>query len=198
MRRALNGDSEIESHDGVPVLVSSMKPWSDVDVLTYLVPPAEDSPNWHIRAHRIRTGRDLQTAEGAFAVYGCRSADGRNLIELNGDLYWNSEISEGCTADQVSAFAASRSGAVGIAELGLGERKGTVLLADANSNLVEARSVLPTLVKDLKAGSTTWFVTAVYALPGSVEGWQGKWGEGWKGKPVVPRWLQNKVDGKWD
>jgi hypothetical protein len=78
MRRAHNGDTEIENHDGVPVLVSSMKPWHDVDVLTYLIPPAEDTPNWHLRVHRIRTGRDIETAEGAWAVYGMRESDGRN------------------------------------------------------------------------------------------------------------------------
>jgi hypothetical protein len=82
MRRAHNGDSEIENHDGIPVLVSSMKPWKDVDVLTYLLPPVEETPNWHLRVHRIRTGRDLMSAEGAFAVHGCREKDGKNLTEL--------------------------------------------------------------------------------------------------------------------
>ncbi|KAH7126932.1 hypothetical protein B0J11DRAFT_289902 [Dendryphion nanum] len=192
MRRALNGDSEIETHGGVPVLVSSQKPWPDVDVLTYLVPPAEDTPNWHIRAHRVRTNRDIETAEGAFAVYGCREADGRNLEGLN------ESISEGGKADSTSAFAASRSGAVGIAELNLDERKGSILLADANSNLVEARSVLPTIHADLKAGESKWFVTAVYALPASVEGWKDQWKSGWEKKPVIPKWLQDKVSGRWD
>lgn len=192
MRRAHNGDSEIENHDGVPVLVSSMKPWSDVDVLTYLVPPAEDTPNWHLRVHRIRTGHDIKTAEGAFAVYGCQEADGRNLTDLN------ESISEGGKADWNSAFAASRSGAVGIAELSLGKRDGSILLADANSNLVEARSVLPTIHVDLKAGETKWLVTGVYALPASVDGWKEKWKAGWEKKPVVPQWLQDKVSGRWD
>ncbi|KAF2747669.1 hypothetical protein M011DRAFT_402164 [Sporormia fimetaria CBS 119925] len=192
MRRALNGDSEIENRDGVPVLVSSMKPWDDVDVLTYLIPPAEDTPNWHLRIHRVRTGRDLQTAEGAFAVYGCKEADGRTLEGLN------EEISEGGIADHDSAFVACRSGAVGIAELNLGKREGSVLLADANSNLVEARSVVPVVQADLKKGETKWFVTAVYALPASVEGWKGMWREGWGKRPAVPQWVLDKVSRRWD
>lgn len=192
MRRAHNGDSEIETHDGVPVLVSSMKPWHDVDVLTYLVPPAEDTPNWHLRVHRIRTGRDIMSAEGAWAVYGCREADGRALAGLD------EALSEGGKADATSAFAAARNGAVGIAELAQQDRQGSILLSDANSNLVEARTVLPTLHRDLKAGSTTWFVTAVYALPSSVEGWKDQWKAGFEKKPVVPKWVQNKVDGRWD
>lgn len=192
MRRAHHGDTQIENHDGVPVLVSVQKPWKDVDVLTYLVPPAEDTPNWHLRVHRVRTGRDIKTAEGAFAVYGCKESDGRNLGALD------ESISEGGQADATSAFVASRSGAVGIAELSLDERSGSVLLADANSNLVEARSVLPTLHKDVAAGQTLWFATAVYALPASVEGWKGQWKEGWGKKPAIPTWLHDKISGRWD
>ncbi|PVH94956.1 hypothetical protein DM02DRAFT_173123 [Periconia macrospinosa] len=192
MRRAHNGDSEIENHDGVPVLVSSMKPWHDVDVLTYLIPPAEDTPNWHLRVHRIRTGRDIMSAEGAWAVYGCRESDGRALAGLDESL------SEGGKADSTSAFAAARNGAVGITELAQQERPGSILLSDANSNLVENRTVLPTLHKDLKAGSTTWFVTAVYALPASVEGWKDQWKAGYEKKPVIPKWIQSKIDGRWD
>ncbi|KAF1974275.1 hypothetical protein BU23DRAFT_113458 [Bimuria novae-zelandiae CBS 107.79] len=196
LRRAHAADTSIETLDGVPVLVSTMKPWPDVDVLTYLVPPAEDTPNWHIRAHRVRSKRALQSAEGAWAVYGCRAADGRNLVELDGSLYYNPSLSEGCTADATSAFAMSRSGAVGIAELVQSDRKGGILMADANSNLVEARSVLPTLYKDVEAGSEVWFVSAVYALPGSVEGWEGQWKGGWEKRPSVPGWLRRKVEGK--
>ncbi|KAF2275849.1 uncharacterized protein EI97DRAFT_57793 [Westerdykella ornata] len=195
MRRALDGDSEIECRDGgVPVLVSRMKPWPDVDVLTYLIPPAEDTPNWHLRIHRVRTGRDLQTAEGAFAVYGCKEADGRNLEALD------EAISEGGMADRDSAFVASRSGAVGIAELNLnlGKREGSVLAADANSNLVEARSVVPTVHKEIRAGETKWFATAVYALPASVEGWKERWRAGWEKRPVLPQWVQDKISGRWD
>lgn len=198
MRRAHVGDSAIESHDSSPVLVSRMAPWPDVDVLTYLLPPAPETPNWHIRAHRIRTQRALQTAEGTFAVYGCRSSDGRNLIELSGALYYNATTSEGCLADSTSAFAMSRSGAAGIADMHQQERKGSVILADANSNLVEARTVLPVLQRDLEPGSTTWFVSAVYALPGSVQGWEGKWKEGWDARPRVPAWLESRIEGRWD
>lgn len=183
MRRAHNGDSTIEEHDGVPVLVSSMKPWHDVEVRTYLIPPAEDTPNWHVRVHRISTGRDVKTAEGAFAVYGCRESDGRALTDLD------EARSEGGKADGLSAFVASRSGAVGIAELWQRERGGSVLQADANSNLVEARSVLPVVHKEVKGGETAWLVTGVYALPASVDGWKEQWAAGWGKRPAVPGWV---------
>lgn len=188
MRRALNGDSSIETFDGTPVLVSSMKPWPDVEVTTFLVPPAEQSPNWHLRIHRITTGRDVLTAEGAFAIYGAKEADGR---VFNG---FDESLPEGGKDEEQSSLAASRSGAVGIVELSAVTRNGHVLQADANSNLVEARSVVPLLKNELKADSVTWFVTAVFALPGSNDEWRKSWREGWEKKPAVPKWVQEKID----
>lgn len=117
MRRAVD-DSRVEEHDGVPVLVSSMKPWNDVVAEMYLLPPVQESENWHHRIHRITTGRDLKTAEGAFAVSGCREPDGRALAAFDEHKV------EGWTKDRLEAFVASHSGAVGIAELLLHERKG--------------------------------------------------------------------------
>jgi hypothetical protein len=75
MRRAVD-DSRIEEYHGHPVLVSSIKPWKDVVVETYLVPPAPESEDWYVRAHHVTSVRDLKTAEGAFAVHGCREGDG--------------------------------------------------------------------------------------------------------------------------
>lgn len=192
MRRAHNGDSTIETFDGLPVLVSSMKPWHDVEVTTYLIPPMEDTPNWHLRVHRITTARDVQTAEGAWAVYGCREKDGRILTELPEFV----SDGEGRKSDGSSAFAASRNGAVGIAELYQSGRSGSVILSDANSNLVEARTVLPLVRKDLKAGETAWFVTAVYALPSNVDGWKQQWQSGWEKRPEIPKWVQEKISQK--
>ncbi|OCL10142.1 hypothetical protein AOQ84DRAFT_315920 [Glonium stellatum] len=186
LRRAVD-DSRIEEHDGLAVLISSMKPWKDVVVETYLLPPVQESENWHLRIHRIRTGRDLKTAEGAFAVYGCRESDGRALTAFDEHKV------EGWTQDWGEALAVSRSGAVGIAELLLHERRGGILDADANSNLVEARTVLPTLHVDLKAGETRWLATAVFAMPASVDGWQGNWKKGWSVKPTIPAWLMDII-----
>ncbi|KAF1941283.1 hypothetical protein EJ02DRAFT_512573 [Clathrospora elynae] len=200
MRRALNGDSEIEMYDDGPVLVSSMKPWPDVEVLTYLIPPADDTPNWHLRVHRITTGREIQTAEGAWAVYGARESDGRLLTEWNGTLRaLDASIPEGGASTATSAFAASpRTGAVGIAELYQTEREGSVILADANSNLVESRTVLPVVRKEVKKGETVWFVSSVFAVPCSKEGWRESWKEGWGARPRVPGWVKSKIEGRGD
>jgi hypothetical protein len=187
MRRALDGDSQIEEHDGKPVLVSSMTPWHDVHVQTYLLPPAEGSENWHMRVHRISTGRDLMTAEGGFAVNGSSEADGKPLKTLDG------LIPEGWSHADTEVFIASRSGAVGMADLLPQTRRGAVLSADANSNLVEPRSVVPILTTNAKAGEMRWLVTAVFAMPSSVAGWKVDWKRAWSSRPTVPRWLSDII-----
>ena len=190
MRRTVDR-AEIENHDGVPVLSSSMSLWPDVTVQTYLIPPAAESPNWHIRAHKVTTDRDVQAAEGAFAVYGCRNSDGRALTALSNSSW------DGYHAASQGALVISRSGAVGIVELlpTNDKRRGGILNADPNSNLIEARSVVPTLYADMKAGETRWFATAVFAVPSSVEGWKEGWRKGWDDKPRLPSWLEDKIDG---
>jgi len=188
MRRTVD-HAEIENY-GVPVLSSSMSPWPDITVQTYLIPPAAGSPNWHIRVLKITTGRDVQTTEGGFAVYGCRDSDGRALTALSNSSW------DGYHAANKGALVISRSGAVGIVELlpTNDGRRGGILNADPNSNLIEARSVVPTLYADMKDGETRWFVTAVFAVPSSVEGWKGGWRRGWDDRPRLPNWLEDKFD----
>jgi hypothetical protein len=134
MRRTVDM-AEIENYDGVPVLSSSMSPWLDVIVQTCLIPPSVESPNWHIRAQKITTGRDFQAAEGAFAVYGCRDSDGRAITVLSNSSW------DGYHASNKGALVISRSGAVSIVELlpTNDGRRGEILNADPNSNLIEAR-----------------------------------------------------------
>ncbi|KAJ5328559.1 hypothetical protein N7452_008949 [Penicillium brevicompactum] len=173
-------DARFEHQDGQPVLVSSWKPWTDVHVETILIPPTEENENWHLRAHHVRTGRDLQTSEGAFAIYGCRSDNGRILGPMSDG--------EGTAHDDRSGLVVSSAGAVGIVELHSSlERVGRIVLADPNSNIIHGRTLLPSLSVDLKAGQDCWFVSAIFAMPGS-----GDW-HGWEKKPVIPEWLKERI-----
>lgn len=179
-------DARVEWHDDVPALVSSWKPWSDVEVESYLVPPCDGHDNWHIRAHRVRTGRKLMTSEGAFAIYGCRSDNGRFLGPFEEGL------GEGTLQESQRALTVSSVGAVGIVELQVAvERAGRVVLADPNSNIMYGRTLLPSLGADLAPGDQRWFVTAVFAYPaqGEVDGWR----EGWRQPPSMPQWLEDLV-----
>ena len=180
MRRALEEDSEIREYSGIPILVSKMKPWPDVLVETYLIPPTEGSESWHVRVHKITSGRDIMLAEGGFAVYGCRESDGRALSGLD------ESRAEGWRVGIREALVASRSGAVGITDLS-NDRQGSILNPDANSNLVEARTVLPILRSTLQAGKTQWLMTAVFAMPAIIERWKEKWSRAWEVKPTLPR-----------
>ena len=181
-------EARIEQYEGAPVLVSGWRPWKDVWVDTYLIPPTGMAPNWHLRVHHVQTGRGLETAEGAWALYGMREKDTRELEALN------EKSSEGKYEEASEALAASRAGVVGIKEIGGGSgRKGKVLNADANGNLIDCRTVLPSLLSDMEAGDRRWFVTAVFAVPASVENWQQSWRTGWDHLPKVPQWLRQKM-----
>jgi hypothetical protein len=185
--RRLPLDARIEEYEGNPVLVSGWKPWQDVRVDTYLIPPDEDTPNWHLRAHRVATGRALMLSEGAFAMNGERACDGRELESLSDDS------TEGRKDGVGEALALSRSGAVGIAESFSTTRTGRVIDEDANSNLLYSRSVLPTLTSTVTPGRDEWMVTAVFAMPASVEHWQQSWREAWQSRPKIPEWLKQKL-----
>lgn len=176
-------DAQIIDRDGQPVLYSSMRPWPDVEVQTWLLPPTDEAPNWHLRVHRVVTGRELMSAEGGFAVRGTRERDGRML---GGSI----RDGEGTRSEEKEAVVVSKAGAVGVLELRDGERKGGVCQVDANSNLVEPRTLLPTLYGDLKAGETRSFVSAVFALPAGTEAWEGRWEAEWERRPKVPAWVE--------
>jgi hypothetical protein len=194
MRREVE-NAQIVDKEGLPVLYSVMHPWTDVEVTSWLLPPTDDAPNWHLRIHKITTGRDLQSAEGGFAILGTRGSNGRMLTDFTPESQ-----NEGTAECGAGACVASRAGASAVFELGhlseTGtkiERKGGICAADANSNLIEPRTLLPTLYADLKAGSTTWFLTAVFALPATREEWEGRWRTEWQRKPVVPGWVEEMV-----
>ena len=185
--RRLPQDARFEwpEPNGQPVLVSSWKPWSDVEVETILIPPTADSENWHLRAHRVRTGRALKTSEGAFAIYGCRSDNGRILGPMN------KSDSEGTMHETRSALVVSSAGAVGIVEMQMGiERAGRIVLMDPNSNLIHGRTLLPSLAQDMSPGQDCWFVSAVFALPTTDRDWRPLWEQ----RAVLPEWLVKRME----
>lgn len=97
--------------------------------------------------------------------------DGRGLGTMGGG-----GENEGPITSSDSVVVVSKTGASGIPDLAPkdvnGGRYGGLCNLDANRNLFEPRTLLPTMCADLEAGSTTWFVTAVFALPAEREGWE--------------------------
>ena len=143
------------------------------------------------------------TADGAFAICNERKKDGRNLDLYSEDTHegtlpkiignYDLNTPEGSSPGTVGAFAVSK-GAVGIVDLDGGIQRNAMLVnADPNSNLVESRTVIPTLQQTIKKGNTVWYVTGIYAKPSGqgilAESYLG----GWKEKPVVPQWLKDEI-----
>lgn len=178
-------EARFEKGEAGEWLRSTWYPWKDVEVETWLVPPTKEAPLWHLRVHRLRTGRELLSAEGGFAIYG-QGTNERALEPIT------SPSAYGTYEDGSSTYAHSKAGAVGIAELRPNERstrKGKAIRTDANTNLMVPRAVLPTLLDEHKGtGEDVWLVTAVFGLPSQndVEGAPSGWEEEWKKRPTVP------------
>jgi hypothetical protein len=102
---------------------------------------------WHVRLHRIKTPRPLQTAEGGFAV---ARADG--------------------TADKThdaagQAWVLSATDFSGIVDLGSSVmRQGSANKVAPNTNLIAAKTTVPQLRGSIPAGETV-LIAAVIASP---------------------------------
>ncbi|MEC0305769.1 DUF2264 domain-containing protein [Paenibacillus lautus] len=133
--KRLGEETRIQEH----VLYARWKPWRDVEVRTWI---AAGLP-WHIRIHRISTGRILDAAEGGFAL-GLGSLD-------------SSSAGEG---------VASASGTFGTSAIYgmLGYDTAELIYPHAHTNLLRPRTVIPTLRAALEPG-THWLISAVFGDP---------------------------------
>lgn len=182
-------EAKIECYEkNSPVLSGGWQVFPDLRVDTWLLPPTPSHPAWHIRLHRVKvtSTRTFTSAEAGFAIKGTSSVSGRYLKELE------KGHREGCRADDIEAFVLSDAGVVGVAALNYqtGFQNAKVVKVDPNSNVVESRTLLPTVMRDLKGNSTIWIVTAIFAIPCSAEGWLDTWETAWLDKPVLPEWAE--------
>jgi len=122
------------------VLFSRWKPWHDVDVRTWLIAGLP----WHVRVHRIATGRTLTAAEGGFSL----------PLEPVSILEKNSNRASAANVFGTSVIAGWH-----------GYREAEHVYPNANTNLLHPRTVIPTMLADLDVG-THWLVSSVCGLPG--------------------------------
>ncbi len=178
-----------------------------MSVKTYPIPPEEATPNWHLRVHHITAGREVMTADGSFAICNERTPDGRYL-----DLYdatkgegtqpklignYDLNTPDAWTSGSNGAFAASK-GAVGIRALegeSVGRSATLVNAADPNSNLVESRTVIPTVQHTIKKGQEVWCASAIYAKPSGDGVAKETYLDGWDKTPEIPAWLKAEMAG---
>ncbi len=121
-------------------LHSVWSPYQGVDIETILIACGE----WHVRLHKIVTDRVLETAEGGFSI-GREDFDSKRIE-------WKTE----------NAIAAAYDwGVSGIVNL-LGNRTPSLVVTEANTNLMFPRAILPNLKGKIDKG-THVLACAVFA-----------------------------------
>lgn len=128
---------------GNGIIISKWKPWSDVEITTYLIAGLP----WHLRIHSIVTERELDAAEGGFA------------LPIDATLNW---IEQKDAVAGIGGTAAS-----GIASI-RGFSEAELVGAQSNTNLIHPRTVIPTLRAKLAKGKHV-LVSAIYGEPARKE-----------------------------
>ena len=136
------------------VIYSRWKPWSDVEVRTWLVAGAP----WHVRVHRIASGRKLDVADGGFAL-GHESPDGKGCLTK-------------AEQDVDTALTVSAWGVSGARRL-YGSGHAEIVYPNTNTNIMHRMTVIPTVTASFEPG-THWLVSAFYGEP-ITERAEGNW-----------------------
>lgn len=123
------------------VLHAVWRPWQDVEVRTWIIAGLP----WHIRIHRVDTRRSLDAAEGGFS------------------LGLGPEHVERKSPEQAVALGTYGASAVRSLQ---GYERCDIIRADANTNVLFPRTVLPMLHVSLEPG-THWLASAIYGGTGN-------------------------------
>ncbi|KAJ5303075.1 hypothetical protein N7476_009874 [Penicillium atrosanguineum] len=157
-------------------LQSTWKPWKagDIQISTTLLPPCNKWPDWHIRIHRIQraqcSGLDIRGSErltlveGGFAI---QAKQPRRMCTLNEDLISTSGYG-GTLEASSGALSFGVAGVSGVRNILSSEGwvVGKVLKPDPNTNLMEPRTLIPTIehIIELAPGKEKVIVTGVFAV----------------------------------
>ncbi|KAK7457793.1 hypothetical protein VKT23_010133 [Stygiomarasmius scandens] len=187
-RVTLNARFETSADGELTWLRSSWKPWPDVEIETWLIPPSNSAEGsaWYLRIHKIKRieggqgKREILTAEGGWAIYG-QGKDGRALVPIESADEGDEEVGlylSNLEASNAIARASTKVGVSGIVDLSLSslpaaskaERISQAVRMDANSNLIFPRAVLPalrgvhTFDQEDSPNKFEWLATAVFGL----------------------------------
>lgn len=151
---------------------------ADVTVETYLIPPPTSSSPFHTRVHKITSPRAIIAADSGFAIHSQTGPIGseRRMPVLKTP----SEDQYGRSEDRHSGIATSRAGVSGVIDQ-LRTGRGRVHNVDGNSNTSSARTVIPSIVSEVKGEK--WLATRVFAIPANsvLKGWMKEWESSQKG-----------------
>lgn len=134
------------------VIYAKWKPWADVEVRTWIIAGAP----WHIRVHHIRSRRNLDAAEGGFAL-------GIEPFDQEWEARFQKKQQLEVSKDNNQIFAVCPWGVSGIRNL-YGYSEPQLIYPNSNTNLIHSRTVIPTLKASLTAGEH-WLAAAVYGEP---------------------------------
>ena len=119
-------------------IYSEWKPWPDVNVKSWVIP----LDKYHIRIHKIKSGRILNCCEGGFSVFRNERKPSEKVSGTNG------------------IASISEYGISGIFDLG-GISEAVLVLPEANTNLLYPRTYIPTLKSSHSPGEFM-LITAVF------------------------------------
>jgi hypothetical protein len=130
-------------------VTSVWHPYPDVSVHTTIIPMGD----WHVRIHDVTTARDVQIAEGGYAI--CREGAAGPAITA---------------VDTHSAVARAEGGISGIRAIA-GYQSAEMVHAAPNTNLLAPRTYIPTLRGTIAGGSSHRLVCAVLGTPEDSNQW---------------------------
>jgi hypothetical protein len=163
-------DPGVSAADGT--VRSVWRPWPDVEITTWLTAAAP----WHLRTHRIRTGRTLHTAEAGFAldrdggITRREETQGAALaVSAAGDLSGLRDLGglhhSGVTDAADAAFGGTVVGGAVV-------RTGQVLDLFPGTNVLRRRTALPMLLAELPPGEHWLRCGVLGAGTGQVAAWE--------------------------
>ena len=68
-----------------------------------------------------------------------------------------------------------------------------IVNADPNTNLVESKTVIPTLMGEMGKGQVKWYVSGIFGRPVGEHVKPESFLDGWENKPDIPEWLADLV-----
>jgi hypothetical protein len=142
-------------------LKSRWQPWDDVSVITALARMGD----WHVRIHRIESGRSLLAVEGGFSIPRCNDTDeSPPVLDAAG---------EG-TASALLLFPWATSRIVALEsgfpkEMSPASRRGSLIVPAPNLNVIHPQTAIPVLEGAAAPGITYW-ACAVWVGDGASTG----------------------------
>ena len=152
------------------ILFSRWRPWSDVEIKTWLIP----GHSFHIRVHVVVSSRKLNTIEGGFAVP--RADFDRD--ERNAHLHIAEVV---CKSGDFSGIYDAFEPSIDGNPVSLLQRKARVHAPHGNTNLMYPRTLVPQLRGEVQPG-----ITCVYRCVVAAGIWNEEMRHTWTETPSIP------------